>query len=364
MKAMVLRGKDLIVEDVAVPKPGENQVLARVLACGICGSDLHAAKYFDDMMATAEASRRQAWYETGRDKGMVMGHEFVAEIVEAGPGAESWAIGTRVTSVPVLQAKESPTGFMSIGYSADIPGGYSEYIVMSAPLLLKVADHVTDIMAATTEPSAVGLHAVRESKIGPANSALIMGAGPIGLMTLLWLKHEGVGYVAVSDYSPERRALAASLGATEVFDPKEVNLAEALNHSLFKASSRNPEDQSYGGGPITAAPDFVFECVGVNGTLQQAMELVQIKGTVVVVGVCMQPDTITPLLGINKQITMKFVLGYSFPEYAEALQAFTDGAIDTTTLVTRTVNLDELPAAFRALADPTDCKVLVVPGKR
>lgn len=363
MKAMVLRGTALTVEEVAVPTAGEGQVLARVLACGICGSDLHAAKFMDQMIETAKTSRRNAWYERDYSNGMVMGHEFVAEVVEAGPGVSGWAPGSRVTSVPVLQTKESPTGYHSIGYSPEIPGAYSEYIVMSANLLLKVADNVSDAVAATTEPSAVGLHAVRESGIGPGHSALVMGAGPIGLMTLIWLKQEGVGYIAVSDYSPERRALAAQFGASEVFDPKEVDLAEALSHSLFREKPSGKQDESYGGGPIVAAPDFVFECVGVNGTLQQAMELVQLKGTVVVVGVCMQPDTITPLLGINKQLTMKFVLGYTFPEYAEALQAFADGKVDTTPLVTRTVNLDELPAAFKALSDPKDCKVLVVPGK-
>jgi threonine dehydrogenase-like Zn-dependent dehydrogenase len=111
------------------------------------------------------------------------------------------------------------------------------------------------------------------------------------------------------------------------------------------------------------APDVVFECVGVQGTLQQAMELVTVRGRVVVVGVCMLPDQITPMLGINKQLTLQFVLGYTAQEFAETLEAFASGEVDTTPLVTRTVSLDELPGAFAALADPSDCKVLVVPGK-
>jgi threonine dehydrogenase-like Zn-dependent dehydrogenase len=143
-----------------------------------------------------------------------------------------------------------------------------------------------------------------------------------------------------------------------------VDLAEELSKALFHPSPRHPEDQSYGGGPVDAAPDVVFECVGVPGTLQQAIELVQVKGRVVVVGVCMEEDHIRPLMGINKQLTLQFVLGYTAPEYAEALQSFADGKIDTSPLVTRTVSLDELPATFSALADPRDCKVLVVPGKR
>ncbi len=364
MRAMVLRGKKLAVEDVPQPKPGPGQVLARVLACGICGSDLHAARFMEDMMETQRTSRRNAWYDRDMSGGIVMGHEFVAEVVEAGEGAGEWKPGTRVTSMPVLMSKESPTGFLSVGYSPEVPGAYGEYILMAAGLMLKVADNVSDRVAATTEPCAVGLHAVREGKVQPGENVLVMGAGPIGLMTLIWLKQEGAGYIAVSDPSPERRALAEKMGADRVYNPSEIDLAEALSKDLFRPSSNHPEDTSYGGGQILAAPDVVFECVGVPGTLQQAMELVQVRGRVVVVGVCMQPDTITPLLGINKQLTMQFVLGYTAAEYAEALQAFADGKVDTSLLVTRTVSLDELPAAFSALSDPKDCKVLVIPGQK
>jgi threonine dehydrogenase-like Zn-dependent dehydrogenase len=362
MRAMVLKGKQLTVEDVPVPVPGPNQVLAKVLACGICGSDLHAARFMDDMIQTAIQSRRNAWYDRDIDAGIVMGHEFAAEVVAAGAGAEEWKPGTRVTSMPVLMSPESATGFLSVGYSPEVPGAYGEYVVLSAPLLLKVADHVSDEQAATTEPCAVGLHAVREARLRPTDSALVIGAGPIGLMTLLWLKKEGCRYVAVSDFSAERRALAARLGADDVFDPRAVDLAEALSHALFQPSGRNPEDLSYGGGPVVAAPDVVFECVGVPGTLQQAMELAQMRGRVIVAGVCMQEDRITPMLGINKQLTLQFVLGYTAAEYAEALQAFADGTIDTRPLVTRVIGLDELPGAFAALADPRDCKVVVRPN--
>lgn len=360
MKAMVLRGTELFVEDVPRPVAGEGQVLAKVLACGICGSDLHAARFMSTMIATARASRRRSWYNEDENAGIVMGHEFVAEIVEAGPGAEAWPVGTRVTSMPILLDPSAPNGMQSIGYSPVVPGAYSEYIVLSVPLLLKVENHVSNMLAATTEPCAVGLHAVREARLRDNETALVMGAGPIGLMTLIWLKKEGVRYVAVSDPSPERRALAAHFGANRVINPNETDVAEQLSKDLF-ITREGKEDVSYGGGLISAAPDVVFECVGVPGTLQKAMELVQMRGRVVVVGVCMQPDTITPLLGINKQISLQFVLGYNAQEYAETLAAFTDGSIDTRPLVTRSVSIDELPATFRALAEPTDCKVIVVP---
>ena len=345
MRAMVLRGKTLSIEEVERPVPGPGQVLARVLACGICGSDLHAARFMGDMMASASAGGRKTWYDVNPAQGIVMGHEFVAEVVETGPGAESFTPGTRVTSIPVLVAPESPSGFQSIGYSPVVPGAYGEYVVMSAPLLLRVPENLESKIAATTEPSAVGLHAVREAGLAADDRVLVMGAGPIGLMTLLWLKKEGLSNVAISDPSPERRALAGRLGADQVINPAKEDVADAFS------GARNG-----------AQPNVVFECVGVPGTLSEAMALVQVRGKVVVVGVCMQEDTIRPMVGINKQLTMKFVLGYSVAEYAEALGALADGSVNTEPLVTRTITLDELPGAFMALADAKDCKVIVLPN--
>jgi threonine dehydrogenase-like Zn-dependent dehydrogenase len=341
MKAMVLRGKNLAVEEVPAPEPGPMQVLAKVLACGICGSDLHAAKYMEDMVAASRMSGAVSWDTEDDDAGIVMGHEFIAEVVKAGPGAEAWEPGARVTSVPVLIDPGSPSGFVAIGYSTKKPGAYGEYVVMSAPMLLRVPDGLANHVAATTEPCGVGLHAVREAKVQPGEHAVVMGAGPIGLMTLLWLKKEGVKHVAVSEYAPARRALAQQLGADLVIDPSTTNVAEAVAAAA--------------GG----APPVVFECVGVEGTLRQAMELVARGGRVVVVGVCMKEDRIFPMVGINKQLTLQFVLGYTPAEYAESLAALADGSINTGPMVTRRVTLDELPGAFAALADPSDCKVVL-----
>ena len=153
MRAMVLRGKALAIEDVEVPKPGPMQVLAKVLACGICGSDLHAAKYMDDMITASRLSGSVAWDSRAETAAMVMGHEFVAEVVEAGPGAESWTPGTRVTSVPVLIDPSSPNGMTAIGYSTVYPGAYGQYVLMSGPMLLRVPDGLANTTARSFSPS-------------------------------------------------------------------------------------------------------------------------------------------------------------------------------------------------------------------
>jgi threonine dehydrogenase-like Zn-dependent dehydrogenase len=341
MKAMVLRGTTLTVEDIEKPSPGPGQVLAKVLACGICGSDLHQAKHWKEMMESTARSGGTAFDSANLERGVVMGHEFVAEVVQNAPGESRWSPGTRVTSVPVLPAPETARGMVGIGYSSDHPGGYSEYILMSSEMLLEVPGHVPNKVAATTEPCAVGLHAVRRGEMQPGEHALVVGAGPIGLMTLLWLKKEGVEHVTVSEFAVERRELAQTLGADLVINPAEEDVTEVMTEKA--------------GGP----PPVVFEAVGVVGTLQQSMELCAQGGRVVVAGVCMVPDTISPMVGISKQLRVEFVLGYTPEEYAEALGALADGSIDTAPMVTRSVTIDELPATFAALADPTDCKVVV-----
>lgn len=336
MRALVLRGRNLAVEEVETPVPGPGQVLARVRACGICGSDLHFARYAADMQGEGGVLRNADVSE-----GVVMGHEFVAEVVQPGPGVQGLLPGTRVTSVPLLPAPDSPRGSHSIGYSSRFPGAYGEYVLMGAPLLLPVPEHVPDEVAATTEPTAVALHAVREARVQPDDRALVMGAGPIGLLTLLWLRKMGVRQTAVSDPAPARRALAHKLGVQVVLDPTVDDLAARMADAFG------------------ATANLVFECVGVEGTLHQAMELAPARGRIVVVGVCMVEDRIRPLVAINKQLNLQFVLGYTLDEYREALEAIGDGSIDPSPLVTRKVSLDELPAAFQSLSDPSDCKVVL-----
>jgi 2-desacetyl-2-hydroxyethyl bacteriochlorophyllide A dehydrogenase len=330
MRALVLRNKELTIKEIDRPKPGPGQVLARVLASGICGSDLHVARFMEEMI---EASRRQggrglgAQLDPGRD--LVMGHEYVAEIAELGPGVDNWSIGARVSSIPIT------------AYNPDLPGAYSEYVLMNASLLLPVPQGLPNEVAAMTEPCAVGLHAARGGRVDAAEIVLIMGAGPIGLMTLLWLKKAGVANVIVSDPAPARRDLAATLGADHVIDPASGSVAEAVRNAAG------------------SVPRVVFECVGVEGTLQQAIDTVAPGGRIVVAGVCLREDRILPLVAIDKQVNIQFVLAYTQAEFAEALEALGDGSVGAAPLVTRMISLDELPAAFAALADPDDCKVVV-----
>lgn len=341
MRAMVFRDKQLMIDEEARrPEPGPMQVLARVRACGVCGSDLHAVQYAEGRVPSIE--------------GVIMGHEFVAEVVAAGTGAESWQPGTRVLSSPSMPTSTEGAagatnlfltpGTETIGYSARFPGGFGEYVLMSAPLLVRVPEHIPDAVAATTEPCAVGLHAVRRARMQPGEHALVMGAGPIGLMTALWLKKEGVPHVTVSDFAAPRRELAATVGADLALDPATDDIVARITAAA--------------GG----RPPVVFDCVGVEGTIQQAIDAVAWEGRVIVVGVCSTDDRFRPRVAIMKQLSIQFVLAYTIGEISDALAAIADGSIDSAPLVTRTVTLDDLPSAFLSLNDPKDCKVVVTYG--
>ncbi len=342
MRALLLRGRQLSVVDVPRPEPGPGQVLARVRACGICGSDLHAALYLEDVVR-ASRDTGGAWDERVLTEGVVMGHEFVAEVVQSGPGADGWEPGTRVTSIPALIDPSAPRGMRAIGYTPGIPGGYAEYVILSAPLLLRVPDELPDEVAAMTEPCAVGLHAVRRGQPEAGQPAFVMGAGPIGLMVLLWLRRHGARPIIVSEPSPRRRELASALGADVVVDPRETEVQQIVGEG--------------GSSPC----GLLFECVGVEGTLAQAMLLAPRGARIVVAGACMTEDRIRPLVGIGKELTLQFVLGYTPEEFAETLAALAAGDIDPRPMITRTVSLEELPETFTALASPDEGKVLVVP---
>jgi 2-desacetyl-2-hydroxyethyl bacteriochlorophyllide A dehydrogenase len=340
MQAMLLRGNQLSIEEIERPSPGPGEVLVRVRACGVCGSDLHFARYREQNVAADRAARGLPPAPAGAARPIVMGHEFSAEVIEAGPGAGDWKPGTRVVGTPWVLDQTDLRGRQTIGFSGRYPGGYGEYLLMTASLMIPVPDHVSDVAAATVEPCAVGLHAVREANVGPGEQVLVMGAGPIGLSVLLWLKANGVKHVTVTDFAAPRRELALALGADQVLNPGEHNVA-----ALLVAA----------GG----APQVIFECVGVEGTLAQAMEIAALRTRIIVVGVCMVPDQIRPMVGINKHLTFQFVSAYTPEEIGLSLEGIASGAIDSSRLVTRTVTLPELPAAFAALGDPKDCKVMV-----
>ena len=338
MRAAVLReGRMVYRDDVPDPIPGPGQVLVGVRSCGICGSDLHFARHGDQVLSLSDemADSLGGGTNVDLDHDVFMGHEFSAEVLEAGPDTETLPAGTLVTSIPVLI---SGTHVEPIVYSNKTLGGYAERMLLSAPLLLPIPNGLDHRHAALTEPMAVGLHAVNKSGVHPGETALVLGCGPIGIAVIAALRARRVESIVAADFSLKRREVATTMGAHQTLDPAQ-------------------------GSPFdTVTPAVVFEAVGVPGIIDGLMRKARHGTRLVVVGVCMQPDTVHPFFAIAKEINVQFVLAYDPNEFADSLRAIAEGDIDVAPVITGDVGLEDVGTAFDDLADPErHCKILVTP---
>ncbi|ODR05710.1 alcohol dehydrogenase [Mycobacterium sherrisii] len=337
MRAAVLRdGRMVLRDDVPDPIPGLGQVLVAIRACGICGSDLHFAAHGRQMLdMTERVMRGSGGTAVDLTRDIFMGHEFSAEVLEAGPDTDTHPAGTMVTSIPVLL---SATGVEPIVYSNHTVGGYAERMLLSAPLLLPIPNGLDLKHATLTEPMAVGLHAVNKSNIAAGETALVLGCGPIGVAIIAALRARGVENIVASGFSTKRRELATTVGA----------------HQTLDAADGSPFD--------TVQPAVVFEAIGVPGIIDDVLLRARPGTRLVVAGVCMEADTFHPFFAIAKEINVQFCLAYTPEEFAESLRGLAEGETDVTALITGEVGLDGVGAAFDDLADPErHGKILVTP---
>jgi threonine dehydrogenase-like Zn-dependent dehydrogenase len=379
MRAVSCKAHQLEVVERVTPVPEKGQVLIDVLRCGICGSDLHAREHCDEM---ADVVRETGYRDFMRsDQEVVLGHEFCGEIVDHGPGgSKALSTGTMVVALPLLRRGKD---VHAIGLSAAAPGAYAEQLVVQESLTVPVPNGVSPELAALTEPMAVGWHAVRRGDLKKRTVAIVIGCGPIGLSVICMLKAKGVRNVIASDFSAGRRALASACGADVVVDPaQESPYRSAADHGHFVAAPA-ALDRAVGAmdklqrlpvpwhhvwraaealGATTPKSPVIFECVGVPGVIDQIITSAPLFSRVVVVGVCMGADQIRPAMAINKEIDLRFVLGYTPIEFRDTLHMLADGKINAAPLLTGTVGLGGVENAFAALSDPeAHAKILIDP---
>ncbi len=337
MRAAVLEavGEPLVITDVPEPSPGPTDLLLRVRACGVCGSDLHAS-------------------DTFVPPGRVLGHELCGEVVAVGAGArDRFREGQLVAGFPVSccgtcrfcldGAAAKCERAVQIGFQ--VPGAFAEYVAVPAAGSVALPADVDHRLGALVEPLAVGLHALDRTPTERGESVLVLGAGPVGLAVALWARALGAREVVVSDPVAHRRGLAEALGAAGV-DPTADDV-----RSAFERIAGKP-------------PRVVIECVGIPGLIQHAVELAAPDASVTVVGLCMGLDQIFPVPAMQKELTMRFVLYYRHGDFLTTVRMLGDRRIDPMRMVTATVGLDELPARFEGLKRPsTDCKILVEPDR-
>ena len=360
MRAAVMRNKKLVVADVPVPAPGPGEVLVKTLACGICGSDLHALKYAEKLVEGAKRSGGAFVMDLQRD--IVMGHEFCAEIVDFGPNTQKhFKAGQRICAMPVLIRA---TGVETVGYSNENPGGYGELMRLTEGLLLEVPNGLSTERAALTEPMAVGYHAVEKARLQKEDAPLVIGCGPVGLSVIAALRLKGQHPIVAADFSPRRRELALKMGADVVVDPKEKSPFETWKEMAMYGDPKSaPPLPPWMPGPARR-PAVIFECVGVPGVIDSIMFSAAPGARVVVVGVCMEKDSFEPMSGINKELNIQFVLGYTPAEFADTLHHLAEGKVNGDPLITGKVGVEGVAQAFEDLGSPErHAKILVEPWR-
>jgi (R,R)-butanediol dehydrogenase/meso-butanediol dehydrogenase/diacetyl reductase len=335
MKAAVFKqpGQPMAIEEVPDPAPGARELVVKVGYCGICGTDLHSTRAGPAVLPC----------------GSILGHEFVGEIVEVGRDiADHWRRGERVCALPFLGCGRCLACLAGKTFECaavkltglQVPGGFAEYVTTGDLETLRLPEGLALERAAMIEPLAVGLHAVRVAGLQPGQRVLVTGAGPIGLAVLLWARALGARSVVMSEFSPERRALATKLGASAVIDP---------------AQPLGPQFAEVAGG----APELIFECVGAPGLLAACIEAAPRHGRIAVVGVCEQPDSFLPFPALVKELELRFAIAYGRDDFETVIAMLAQGRIDASAMVTHVVPLADMPAAFEALRTPSQqCKVL------
>jgi (R,R)-butanediol dehydrogenase/meso-butanediol dehydrogenase/diacetyl reductase len=316
----------LAIAAVADPVAGPGEVIVRVSNCGVCGSDLHAVRSQKFKLPP----------------GAIMGHEFAGVIAELGAGVTEFAAGDAVAGMsamacgqcsmcragaPVRCFAPRPIGF------GETAGAFAELIRTTPGSVYKMPPPLSFRSAAMVEPLVVGLHGIRRARFQAGDTALIMGAGTIGLVTLLWARFAGAGTIVVSEMLLARRELALKLGADAAVDPR----------------MRNPSAEMV--RLTTAAPDVVFECSGAPGALAQAIDYAARGGRLAVLGASMEDDGFPPGAAMSRELDVLFSLGLEPGEVETTIAALAAGRLTTEAMITRTVGLEELPRAFAALGE-------------
>ena len=340
MRALTLVGSsEFVFGDAPEPEVREDEVLVRVAACGICGSDVHGMDG-----------------STGRRiPPVIMGHEAAGVEVRAGAKAGSWVAGERVTFDSTLYCGECEycrDGSVNLCRNRRIlgvscgdyrqNGAFAEYVSVPGRVVCRLPEKVTFEQAVFVEPAAVALHAVRRAQAGPGQSGLVVGAGIIGLLTVQALKAAGCAKVYATDLSESRLAVAKELGADEVFPAKAGGLKEAMLERT-------------GGEGV----DVVMECVGVSATVQTAIECVRKGGAVGLVGNLAQRIEFPLQAVVTRELSL-FGSCASAGEYPAALEAIAAGKIRVEPLTSAIRPLEEGAEWFHKLHASADDLIKVI----
>lgn len=342
--------KDIRVENIAEPAVGDHEVKIKVSYCGICGSDLH------EYLAGPIFIPVDKPHPISKDKApIVMGHEYAGEVVEVGEAVTDIHIGDRVCVEPIYSCGKCTScqkghynvceqlGFVGLsgGY-----GGFAEYSVVPSKMVHKIPDHMTWEQAALVEPTAVAVHAVRQSELRIGDSVAVFGTGPIGLLVIQAAKAAGASKIIAVEVSPERREIAKQVGAHTVINPLEVDAVEVIKHATNGIGV-----------------DVAFEVAGIEPTIQAAIQATRVEGNVVNISIWEKAANIPLNNFILTERRMTSIIAYRniFPQ---VIQLIANNQIQASELVTKHIKLENIVSeGFDALTkNKNQIKILVSPS--
>ncbi|MBA4496360.1 galactitol-1-phosphate 5-dehydrogenase [Paenactinomyces guangxiensis] len=331
MNALVLHGaNDLRYETRSQPECREHEVVIRVKACGICGSDLPRA-----------LEGKVHFFP------IVLGHEFSGEVAAIGQNVSSVQVGDRVTGAPLLPCMHCDNcrsgrpalcnHYSFIGSRKN--GAMAEYVAVPEQNVLKLPDEVDDLEGAMIEPLTVALHGIERVNIPAGSECMVFGAGTIGLLTLQCLKARGAAHVIMVDIVQSKLDLAKKLGADEIVNPLHTSLEEYFSHRDL--------------------PEVIIETAGTPATQKQSVEFARKQGKVVFVGtakkdVVLPPATFEKILRGELEVTGSW-MSYSTPfpgyEWKTAIQYVKQGRVQLKPLLAKTYRLQEGLTAFQEMVE-------------
>jgi L-iditol 2-dehydrogenase len=337
MKALMLTaiGEQQLVDvpDPEIDRPED--VLLRVRSVGVCGSDLHGY--------LGESGRRTP--------PLIMGHEVTADVEVVGEAVTNVAPGQRVAVLPVTfcgNCLQCNAGRRSLCVNRRVmgmnaPGAYAPFVTWPAANLHPLPESLSYEDGAMAEPLAIAMHAVGLVHFKPYDTVVVVGAGPIGLLTLAVLKASGANCVIVSDVSDERLEIARAAGADHTVNPG-------------RQEPRAVVDEITSGNGV----DVAFEAVGLGATAQQTLDVTRNNGTVVWIGNNHRMINIDMQSIVTRELTVLGSYGMTGDEFQRALQILADGRIPTDVLINRRADLEEGPTLFdELLASPTTIKCVI-----
>ncbi len=351
MKAARFHGPgDIRVDDIPEPETRPGTVKVKVDWCGICGTDLH--EFLEGPIFVPPKGQPHAL--TGEELPVVLGHEFAGVVTEVGKGVTGLAEGDAVAVEPYHTCGQCPAclagrynicsslGFIGLSGGG---GGFSEFCVVDAGLAHPLGGIGTDL-GALVEPLAVGYHAVRLSGLQPGATAVVFGAGPIGLVTAANLRAAGAGRVVVVEPAAARKAKAVGAGADVVLDPTTDDVTAAVAELT--------------GG---AGADLAFECAGIDAVLAQAIGSVRAGGTVVNIAIWGHPAVVQMNDLVMKEVNVLGTLAYC-GDHPDTIALLTDGKVDAGQFITARIGLEDIvEGGFRQLIENKEehVKILVSP---